>query len=646
MDATFLELIKRAYYKNYSEVCHAEHYDDVYDQSLSRMLCEIRKNKIENKTIVGVLFEPTAPDMAIRYIADGLSKSEDLYVILIVKPTIIKLYSKWFSKNESKINFYVCDPADFYKLEDLDIVFLPERWWPDERPFPEHVVKVGCQHGIDMQLSTTLDDYGGAIEYDYVLLGREGISISQEYYCNKYPNFLLNKLSKRVVVIPFGSPKLDSFINAIPECPQRRKRIIYHLSTLVFESNREIIPIILEELINKFKDCDVVFRCFPDEREHPFIKSCISKFKKHNNFIFSTEDSYIVPYSSACCMITTFSYDEHLFRLATGLPVIYFDKNKGDVKSIPELTKHVSDYVSKYEVPSRAERVKICLENGVYNPGASIEYLISNMSYIRNHYVRPDWLSFPLYSDTDKIIEVSDSIRYWESQTKSFNGMAVNLINTDPNSIHYRLLAAESFSRQSNRMDSLRHSILHLAHAIRCSRCGDFIDDDINRWWKNKGRSVFLSLLNMLIDQNQELTRDERFIWFHYYAELKALIPPSIVEALSLHYKIKEMKTNEILPYDELTSITYLYGSGEIAADLIISIEIENGASNLVLLDSDKKKHGMSFMGCTINSPDELYSANNESKVIICSHAFLDDILTTINNKYTNIKNVYYLDRM
>ena len=105
----------------------------------------------------------------------------------------------------------VCSENDFRQLNELDILFIQESNFELSFNWPTNVIRIGCQHGIDVKLSKTLVEYGGCLEFDYILTSQLDDCPNIDEYSGYFPKALRQASSASVTTIPFGSIRARSY---------------------------------------------------------------------------------------------------------------------------------------------------------------------------------------------------------------------------------------------------------------------------------------------------------------------------------------------------------------------------------------------------------------------------------------------------
>ncbi len=545
------------------------------------------------------------------------------------------LESKWLEGP-----LLVCSEGQFCQLNELDVLFIQESNFELSFNWPENVIRIGCQHGIDVKLSKTLVEYGGCLEFDYVLTSKPDDCPNIDEYSGYFPKALRQASTARVTTIPFGSIKFDKFYQAYKQCEQTNTTIIYHLSNLALE-----YPWVLEQLeptitflLATFPNHKIVFRPFPEDFEHPKIKSIVRHFSEESRFTFSQTPSYISDYCCGVAMVCHRQYESHLFPLVTGQPMLVFqpvDEGQitlNSITSFGELAKQLKTAINS----ASKHKTQLSGSGLVCNPGNSVDYLVNNLHRILEGSRLPEWKQYNL----DLVDSVDKCIQQNQCSYRPFNKLALAAWKKFPDNVEYAFIAAESLSRRTEKEFEVNPglALLYLRKAITViSISRDLHKSEHQRfatWMKAQGVFI-LGALDALGDRLGKPLNDAERLLIKEFGIKKSSTIPSLskqkLAVLSCQNGQLSAKAGSVV----------LYGSGELTRQFIAQQKTDKTYQIAAVVDSSPSRHGKKLEGFVIDKPSIL--PNVDFPIVICSIAFSQEIYSILRHMGIAPKQLYRL---
>ena len=583
-----------------------------------------RLSEAKGKIRCGFWVQQNAAINHLFELMNALAEYEQIEVLAIMNASEAAADPQWLLKSKwLEGPLLVCSENDFRHLSELDLLFVQESNFEVSFNWPSNVKRIGCQHGIDVKLSKTLVEYGGCLEFDYVLTSQPDDYSNINEYTGYFPKALRQASSSSVTTIPFGSIKFDKFYQAYKKCKQTNTAIIYHLSNLALEypwAAEQLEPTITF-LLSSFPNHEIVFRPFPEDIEHPKIKSIVKRFSKESRFTFSQTSSYISDYCRGVAMVCHRQYESHLFPLVTGRPMLVFqpadqcDLTHNNITSFGELAVQLRAAIhntSEYNT-HKGDSGPVC------NSGNSVGYLFNNLHCILNGSKLPEWKQYNL----DLVNSVDTCIEQNRSSYRPFNKLALAAWRKFPDNAEYAYIAAESLSRRTAKEFEVNPglALLYLRKAIyviAITRALHKADEErFSAWMKVQGVFILGAVEALCGRLGKSLNDTERLLINEFGTKKRSTIPSLSKQGfavLSCHDGQLSAKAGTVV----------LYGSGELTRQFIAQQKTENTYQIAAVVDSSPSRHGKEFEGFIIDKPSIL--SNVQFPIIICSEAFYQEI--------------------
>ena len=539
----------------------------------------------------------------------------------------------WYMKECSGITLITYNDVDYEKLSLLDIMFFGESNYDVFANFPKSIVKIGCQHGVDIDISKSINNYGGGFCFDYILGIKQHEELACSSFVNKFPECLRFHSSSYVCEIPFGLPKFDSFFNKVTNCI-KQDAIIYHLSYLEIEQSwvvESILPT-LKSLLTNFPDYQIIFRPYHLDRGHEIILKCTEYGHKFGNFIYSDADNYTDDYCRGAVMLMHREYAAHLFDLATGRPSVillsnlddcqYNEKDRHYICQDNNVVSVIRDLIGVQEKPSVEQRNRIYLESGIYNPGKSVEYFVDNIDYIISGRKHPGWKYYDLKFSDRIDFHVFIGLHLLSCKPANMFFVALSCYRFDyPQAL---LFAADSYSRINNlKFYYYRHALVFFYRLVSIQGLNGKLSDKAMNWWRSKGCHL-LEFIQLELTKNHDLLNEEE-MW------LKNVYDLDVCDEKHKPKKMQVLNVDTFNPINKKHEVI-LYGAGEFAINFLEWNAKEDCLTVVGLVDSDTQKHGSILSGMSVLSP--AFLNNTSASVLICSKAFLPEIYIDLVDKY------------
>ncbi|MAI66144.1 MAG: hypothetical protein CL600_14980 [Alteromonas sp.] len=459
---------------------------------------------------IGVLLTYSAISNHLIFLIQSLESYKQVECSAVISQEDMDKHGEWLADNAQGLHKFVFSKKANDALSYFDALILPESNVTSYHFIPSDVIRIGLPHGTDVAVYATLFNYGGGFCFDYILSSIEQPLLPESVYKNTFPKLLRTQQSSSVTLVPFGSPKLDVFVNTVfNNKADSKTSIIYHLSLLSIEESwvEERMLEVLGKLLISFPDRVVIYRVHHLDRENPTVKACLEMASRYNNFHFSTDDSYVDDYSHGAMMVLHREYESHLFELATGAPTLLVTNLSQPKLKFAHSERYFSAPVDQFinvalkviEMPfDRTRRYveKYCREKGIFNTGRSIASLVQSLPTIISRKKDDSWVSYHLDDCSNEDIDTKLTQLLLSKRTFGHYAFAyANYANYSPISL---LLLAEHFVRHSS-IESYFYP-----HALRCFRqvlCHSEypkISRLAELWWSCKGREVLLYCLKLL----------------------------------------------------------------------------------------------------------------------------------------------------
>lgn len=598
--------------------------------ALSDLLCYYKQHlyRCKNKTKCGFWVQRNAAMNHMFELFCSLKEYAQIEVLAIMDIEEAKTNPQWLiESNWLNVPFLLCREKDFQQLDGLDIVFIQESNFELSFNWPTNVKRIGCQHGIDVKLSKTLNEYGGCLEFDYILAAQPVTRFNKKEFSGYFPRALRQASSDAVTIIPYGSIKFDKFYQAYRQCNKKNTAIIYHLSNLALEATwvvDQIAPTVTF-LLSHFPEHEIIFRPFPEDFSHPKIASIVLRFRDNPRFTFSQSPSYIGDYSRGVAMVCHRQYESHLYPLVTGNPMLVFKPDGGKsakekaIFSLGELKERLSAIIkgAKDEATTQYQNSVIC------NPGNSVGYLVDNLHYILKGIALPEWQEYTL----DLIESVDKCLEQYQRSYQPFNKLALAALKKYPEKIDYAFIAADSLSRRTEKEFDVNPglALLYLRKALNVvlsiAELNDANSEKLASWMARQGTFI-LGVVEQLCNRLETpLLETEKALIQQFGKNATRTIPSQYAQKLSVRscHNGQQLCTS---------SNAILYGSGELARQFIVQQRVDRTYDIVGVVDSSPSRHGLKFEEYIIKQPNELL--NLDVPVIICSLAFSQEIYLSL----------------
>lgn len=463
----------------------------------------------------------------LTFLIQSLESYKQVECLAVISQEDMDKHGEWFANNTQGLQKFVFSKKANDALSYFDALILPESNVTSYHFIPPDVIKIGLPHGTDVAVYATLFNYGGGFCFDYILSSIEQPFLPESVYKNTFPKRLRTQQSSSVTLVPFGSPKLDVFVNTVFNIRAELKTsIIYHLSLLSIEESwvEEKMFEVLGRLLISFPDREVIYRVHHLDRENPAVQACVEMASRYNNFHFSTDDSYVNDYALGAMMVLHREYESHLFDLATGAPTLLVtNMSQPNLKFahsesyfVAPIGQFIDVALKVIEMPfdkTREYVEKYCREKGIFNPGRSIASLVESLPTIISGKKNDSWVCY--HFDDCSNEDIDSKLTQLVISKRTFGHYAfayANYANYSPISL---LLLAEHFVRHSSIESYFYPHALRCFQQLLCHSEYPKISRLADLWWSCKGRTVLSYCLKMLesgrMQKNNEIEYLESF---------------------------------------------------------------------------------------------------------------------------------------
>lgn len=598
--------------------------------AMSDLLCYYKQHlsRVENKIKCGFWVQRNAAMNHMFELFSSLKEYAQIEVLAIVDIDEVKSNPQWLiESNWLDVPLLLCCEEDFQQLDALDIVFIQESNFELSFNWPTNVKRIGCQHGIDVKLTKTLNEYGGCLEFDYILSAQPVTCVNKQAFSGYFPRALRQASSDALTVIPFGSIKFDKFYQVYRQCSKKNTAIIYHLSNLALEATWVVdhIAPTVTFLLTHFPEHEIIFRPFPEDFSHPKIASVIESFSNNPRFTFSKSPSYIGDYSRGVAMVCHRQYQSHLYPLVTGQPMLVFKPGGGKsalettISSLDELKERLSAIIegTKEENTPQYHNTVIC------NPGNSVGYLVENLHFILNGVRLPVWQEYKL----DLMESVDKCLEQYQRSYQPFNKLALAAWKKYPEKMDYAITAAESLSRRTEKEFDVNPglALLYLRKALNVvlnvAERNDANSEKLASWMTRQGTFILGMIEQLCSCLETPLLETEKVLINQFGKNVARTIPSLYAQKLSVRscHNGQQLCT---------ASNAVLYGSGELASQFIMQQRVDGTYDIVGVFDSSPSRHGCKFEEYIISQPNELLQL--DVPIIICSLAFAEEIYLSL----------------
>lgn len=502
----------------------------------------------------------------------------------------------WYAKHFIDLPLVVFCAAES-ALVDFDCFICPESNYWLYSELPTGIIRIGLPHGADIPLEKTVEIYGGGYCFDYVLAPVKRPPLDEQRFVNYFHSPLRNHHAEFICEIPFGVPKLDALIRAVEAHRHQPRSIIYHLSLLSLEPEwvSQLLLPTLQTLLEQFPSTRVVFRPHHLDRQHPLILKAKAFGNCFGHFYFSDSDSYISDYACGAVMICHREYQNHLFPMSAGKPMLRVSPEGMSATGYGHgLEVSLRDLVSKV-----ADALNNQMNSGsnvtqVYNPGHAVSSFVTRLPAILSHQPMADCRYYPLEAplgDVGVPLTVLDIVLAL-LKGQIANLFFVALAERFPNWQLAQLMEVESFCRPT----ALATYYLPIAEQRLQGKVLPVSGD----------KSLFSA-------------------WWHYRHELFSIPLPDTVAAVPTD--VLTLFSLSQLKFVEPENGLVLYGSGIVAQRVIDALGKQVGMINAIV-DSHPSRWGEKLAGHQILAPE--HALADASQIVICSNSSVKEIMTQL----------------
>lgn len=569
-----------------------------------------------NKNIFGFRLVPSVVLSQITEFMQQMSDCSEIACIGIVSNDDVFSPKQIELLNDLGVTIYKININKCQMLSQLKIIFLQESNFFHEEFFPENTIRIGLSHGIDIPLKKTLVQYGGLMEFDYVLCAKPYSLLADDAFANLTVPELRTHQRPFCCALPFGVPKFDRFLRLCQKNPQPTA-LVYHLSNLKIE--HPDVPLFIEDtlrfLLESYPERTIYFRPFPDDLLDSRIKSIHESCKGYSNYRLSNSTCYLEDYSRSSVMICHRDYSEHLFSQASGRPVLVLHPSMFKTQE-----KNNKIYFSKFktELDQHINRNSNSIfKSQIFNQGSSVSYLLDNLDYILGNKKHPDWQYFQL--DRPQAVNRTQLIAYYIAGGSPFHKVSMRNLALFP-------LEATAW----------------VAALISLGRTPVYTNVQLSQmYWME-----IVFILQRIVQTNITIQCHDRLkIWFD---ELPVVCREFIREQLEIYSPINPVGDllDSLLSADEQVLLKkpdlplfiknrdislqlpagqiQLYGAGELTRQLMLDQRFTSHFDIVRLVDSHPSVQGTVVAGLKVESPVSLHQS--AAPVLICSRAFSEEI--------------------
>jgi hypothetical protein len=518
--------------------------------------------------------------------------------------------------NDLGVTFYQSKLGQSQILSQLKIIFLQESNFSPEDFYSNNTIRIGLSHGIDIPLKKTLLQYGGLLEFDYVLCAKPYSSLADDAFINLTVPELRTHQKPFCCAVPFGVPKFDRFLRL---CQRniKPKALVYHLSNLKIE--HPDVPFIIEDtlrfLLENYPERTVYFRPFPDDLLENSIKNIHENCKGYPNYRLSNDACYIEDYSNAKVMICHRDYSEHLFSQASGRPIVVLHPSRLKVQNQNNKIDF-SDFRTELDQFINRDSDSI-YKSHVFNQGNSVSYLLDNLEYILGDKKHPDWQYFQL--SRPQAVNRTQLIAYYLAGSLPFHKVSLrnlDLFPQEPTSWMAALISLGRAAVYTNVQLSQMYwmEIVFILQRIVQTNIPTECHDRLKIWFR------LLPLICRTFVLEQMEISFPKSSTLELLDSLRPIDEQAEVNTPDLPLFIQNRDLNHQLPAGEIQ----LYGAGELTRQLLADPRFISRFVIVRLVDSNPGIQGAVVAGLVVESPDLLHQS--VAPVLVCSRAFSEEI--------------------
>jgi len=518
----------------------------------------------EERYQIGVMFTYSATSNQLRLLIESLDAFDHVECVAVVSEQDLINHQSWFSTNCNSLRSFVFKNEACAELAQFDALILPESNVSIYHYIPPNVIRIGLPHGTDVAIYSTLFTYGGGFCFDYILSATEQPTLHESVYRNTFPKLLRTQQSSSVAVVPFGSPKLDEFINEVFSIDDSKKTaIIYHLSLLSIEEpwvESQMLHV-LERLLEAFPSRSIVYRVHHLDRQNPAVQRCVKMGRCYKNFYFSMDDSYVKDYAKGALMVLHREYESHLFDLATGAPTLLvtkshkdelkFEHNERYFSSTIENTIDVASHLLSISFDKSRECIENrCRESGIYNPGQSITSLVNNLPLLIKGQRKASWIKYNF--DDGNEADIDSKITQLVLSKRIFGHYAFAFAKYTQNTPISLLLLAEHFVRHQSMKDYFYPYAMQYFYRLVQHSAYSSISKVAELWWVSKGKDALEYCLSLVELEYIPMTEEIEWLSKHHKIHANTQYESKIDQH---HFNLINLRTREPLPIGEFVVV-------------------------------------------------------------------------------------------
>jgi len=650
---------------NLTSIYAEESFDKIINDLFKLNLTLAIRLFSDKKKVVATSFMCSSICNQMTFFADRFDLEPNYHSLALAFLPLMTSNETYSVNDFSQFTYFAIPNLDYnQQLSFIAAIFLPETNQFVNWSLPEHTVRIGCPHGVDIPLEDTLLKYGGALQFEYIIQATTK-SIAPINYSQYVASSLVQHNADTVCIIPMGIPKLDKLYKQVNRSENKERCIAYHLSNWQLETQyvRENIKHIVATLLENYPNTKIIVRPFPADRNRVDLLEQLAPFIDNANFYISENSSYIDDYAQADVLITHREHTGQNFSLATGRATITLINNSDkdvlqsnlgyQVFSIEQLLNRLNHCFNDKQ--NEYQRISQYSKSLINNLGTSLDYLVGHFDSILNREVAEDWLKLKL-NDSDfhklkKELQVERCLTNCIQKGKP----SIQLVGAaiqDAHKVSYdapylAVLHYYGVMSYSRCPDPFQHqyyflhwlnALRHFKYAIELSQASDvLLIVKLNKWF-SLNFVLFVNGVSCFYDKNKETNNvDEQA----FLAELKSekfkekylllfqTINQEKFDAQCLYWPFSIDKLLMKIPVNH--SEVYLYGAGDIAKEVIYFIERFTSLKILEVFDKNEKKYQEKLLGYQINSIECI--KQEVIPIIICSFAFRDEIELELQNR-------------
>ena len=203
------------------------------------------------------------------------------------------------------------------------------------------------------------------------------------------------------------------------------KNHVFFASTGIINGT-EILPKygkrIIQNLLDSFKEYDIIFRPTPSDREHHIVSEIINCFSRDKRFSIDLNKDIKHTYAQASLLVCDSTNSKNTFALSTLRPYIEIDVKNNEEKVINSFLgfkvfniEQLNDTINivNKDLNQFESSISKYRDSVLNNANASLDYLFENLNYIIENKTNKDWLYIDKQKFSKNIIESpSDYLKY------------------------------------------------------------------------------------------------------------------------------------------------------------------------------------------------------------------------------------------